>query len=393
MLASYQMGFSRRLIAIPGILFVALVTCMSLPLSAEINKSEEITQHFLVPEPDVQRILKLVRAKHYLTSIDQTVEKNLRQIDSVNQYLAHLDPYSKYLSQEQATFFRKRGQKLRIGIGLNLLNDHGRILGVPLKNGPFYRSGYKQAEFVYSINGRIIDFEKYASYSFLGQLEISNRVNIVLAKEDGSAGRTFSVVIEKIKNPSILVYHHKDALIVQINKFKNGDVAPIKSALAKVDKRGKIIFDLRFSPGGDIYAMADLLSLFLVEGAPVAALVDNRGDRTELHALDGRIVQENPIYLLASEYTASSAELFIRALRERYPLVSLVGMPTKGKCLAQENFELPSGGLLNLSTHRVSDAQGVFCQGKPIHPDRWIPDIARLKMSDIYRIIHGINQQ
>lgn len=336
---------------------------------------------------DSDELISLIQSRHFLAPDEKSVADSLGGPDTLNRFLKRLDPYSRYLSEEQAEFFKKRNSKERNGIGLNLLFKGQHVLGVPLKNGPFYQKGYREAVFIHSINNQIIDFEDYSSYSFLGKLQVGSKIETVLANQDGSPSARVTVVSGLVQNPAVIEYRYKDALIVQINKFNNGDIKRIKSFLKTAKPNSKIIFDLRFSPGGDVYAMTDLLSLLLQEDVRVASIEDHNGAGVDLRTLNGQIIKKQPIYLIVSEFTASSAEIFASALRNIYSSAYILGMPTKGKCIAQELIKLNSGAVLNLSTHKVTDSNGNYCEGKPIFPDKIIRRIATLSIDNIYSVI------
>ena len=343
-----------------------------------------------LPPNDISRVVELIALKHYLAPDEAEVKANTGNITHLNSYLKQLDPYSRYLTREEAEFFGQRTKKTRFGIGINLLLNHGKVLGIPLVGGPLYRKRGQTTALIQSINGHRIMMSNFDSYAFLGDLPHGKPVDVIFAARKGIPRQIFHIIPENVSNPSLEIMHHKDALILKINRFSNGDNKKVRMALRKLGRKQKLIIDLRFSPGGDIYAMNDLLSLLLPEGKVVATLLDNKGRTVRLRTLSGQVKPGRPVYIAVSEYTASSAELFARALSYYKKRALIVGEATKGKCLAQRAFKLPSGGLLSLSTHRILDASGKFCQGIPLNPDHNLHDIEFLGLPELYRNISGI---
>ncbi len=344
-----------------------------------------------LPPDDISRVVDLIVLKHYLSPNEDEVKANADKVERLNAYLKQLDPYSKYLTREEVVFFSQRIQEIRFGIGVNLLLNHGKVLGIPLTGGPLYRKRGQGAVLIQSINGHKIDIGDFRSYAFLSDLPPGKPVDVITAARNGFPRQIIRVVPENVSNPSLEIMRHGNALILKINRFSNGDNKKARMALKNLVKKQNLIIDLRFSPGGDIYAMNDLLSLLLPEDKVVATLLDNKGKTVQLRTLSGQVKPMTSVYIAVSKYTASSSELFARALSHYNKRVLVVGEKTKGKCLAQRAFKLPSGGLLKLSTHRIKDAAGIFCQGIPLTPDHSLPDIEFWGENEIYKYISRIN--
>lgn len=339
---------------------------------------------------DGKKVAALIASNHYMSPDYNEVYRHTGTVDALNDYLRTLDPYSKYFISKQARFFAKRNQGSRLGIGLDFMIKGDRILGVPVAQGPVYKAGMKLPAYVHSVNGSRIKYSDFSSYSFLTDFPAGRMVRLVL-EDDGRLVKThYALKVAEYKTDPISHYSNSDVLFVRIKKFVGGENGRLRRILNTSNQYRKLVLDLRYCPGGDVYAMTGVLSFLLKEGLDVAFLVkadDTRG--RSLRTVPGRVINRIPIYLLVSEFTASSAELFSRALKQNYPLVQVLGRPTKGKCLAQETFELPDGSALKLTAYEVKDSSRRSCEGIPIIPDRMIQGIITADSEELLNTVNG----
>ena len=123
----------------------------------------------------------------------------------------------------------------------------------------------------------------------------------------------------------------------------------------------------------------------------VASLEKANGQKElSLKTLPDRIVSNIPVYILASEFTSSTAELFIWALKTHYPEAQVLGEPTQGKCLAQDMFQFNDGSTLKLTTYEVKNSANQSCQGNPLLPDKLIRGIALSNTPEIFNALKDI---
>lgn len=334
------------------------------------------------------KIASIVSTNHYKKPEFYEVYKHTNTIQEFNAYLKTIDPYSKYLTTKETIFYDKRNRKQRGGLGLDFLVAGEQILGVPVAPGPADKAGMILPAYVRSINDRKIDYSDFSSYSFLTKLPAGKVIRLSLEKNNNIDKTDYVVITANYINNPITYYTFTDTLLVRIKKFTAEENRQLKKKLQALDRYKKLVFDLRYSPGGDIYAMVDMLSFILPEDLTLVNLekADGQG-RLTLKTLPNRVVTGNPLYILVSKFTASSAELFTWAIKKNYPKAIVLGEPTKGKCLAQDTFRFADGSALRLSTYEVKNSFNQSCQGSPLVPDKLIRGIALSTTEDIFKFL------
>jgi carboxyl-terminal processing protease len=160
-----------------------------------------------------------------------------------------------------------------------------------------------------------------------------------------------------------------------------------KNLPSVLDGAEGIILDLRGNGGGDAEAMADVASLFLVEGTNLGKFADRSGASFELETFSKRVWRSPasapvklPLVVLTSENTSSAAEILAAALQVK-GRAQVIGSGTCGCVLAIRNrHALPDGGVLDVSEFDYKTAGGVRLEGAGIKPDT----VTTLTRKDIY---------
>lgn len=127
----------------------------------------------------------------------------------------------------------------------------------------------------------------------------------------------------------------------------------------------KLIFDVRFNPGGYADELVKLLDYLLPEGN-LFQTVDSLGRET-LDTSDEKWL-DVPMAVLVNADTYSAAEFFAAALQE-YEAAVIIGEQTSGKGYFQNTFPLVDGSAVALSTGKYFTPKGVSLEGVGITPD------------------------
>lgn len=127
----------------------------------------------------------------------------------------------------------------------------------------------------------------------------------------------------------------------------------------------KLIFDVRFNPGGYADELVKLLDYLLPEGN-LFQTVDSMGRQT-LDSSDEKWL-DVPMAVLVNADSYSAAEFFAAALQE-YEAAVIIGEQTSGKGYFQNTFPLVDGSAVALSTGKYFTPKGVSLEGVGITPD------------------------
>lgn len=353
-----------------------------------IAKEYEANTSFSIKEK--QRIGIIISSNHFKKP--RITQKSLHDTVSLNHYLSQLDPYSKYISAKEAAFKKKRGKARRLGIGLDLLIDGDLILGVPIKDGPAYQAGITTPVYICSINKKKIKSTEFESYQFLAEFSQGQIVEIQTMSKTAKKLGKYQVKVEWFVQKHVDIKPVGKVNVLSIRLFSNDSTLRIKKALETLSQDKALIIDLRFNPGGDLYATTDTLSFFIEQNLAVAYLKEKSiKNPLPLKTVSGRSISNKKVYLLLSQFTASSAEIFAQAIKHYLPQTVFIGSATAGKCLAQETHLLKSKSAIQLSVYEVLNAQKEHCQNKPLIADIKIKNIETMPLTQVISLLGRLN--
>ena len=305
----------------------------------------------------------LISSRHFQHPDRDALSQALMDGQSLQAVLSGLDPYSQLLSAEEAKLRRLRAETTRTGVGLDILFDQQRPFAVGVPGTPFADAfGVDQAYALDSLDGRAIDLSDIHSYRALIASAVGESLSLRLAGKE-----EVSLPVVTYNNAPLSFSLEQGVPVVRVRQFAPGQSGALAGFLREHAAAESLIVDLRFSPGGDLFAMNDWLSLFLPEGTEIGEIASGDGEHRKLSTLAGTLTLP-PVTLRVSRFTASSAEIFAHALKAHLPGTRVVGEATRGKCLVQQRFGLADGSELVLSTGQFL-MEGRPCEGRPLQAD------------------------
>ncbi len=284
--------------------------------------------------------------------------------NAVNKYLQTIDPYSKYLT---ATEY-KQLQNNNIGIGAKIVPSNQGILIIPFYQGPAFKAGIDKPMLLLSVNKIAVK-----------TMTIPNIINlfkendkIVVESLSNNISHINTVMRQPYILPSVQVIKAQPTYI-RINKFTARKTTnELKKILSKKNLANDLIIDLRETGGGDLYETLDCLSLFLPPEKLLITTINNNNQTRKYYSIPNQLIF-NKITLLVGPRTASSAEIFAKAL-QYYQRATLIGQKTYGKCVSQTYIKLSDGSALKLTNLKLFYPDDTFCNGEGLVPDILLDD-------------------
>jgi len=197
-------------------------------------------------------------------------------------------------------------------------------------------------------------------------------------------GRAFTAQLQRLRQEHPLRLEvqtaRKGVVIVRLNAFTSSTAADFGRALERLATAQGIVLDLRDNAGGESEAMLDVLSAFLPANSLVGRFTDRNGriatelqTRTAMLSAAARITPlPQPVVVLTSPKTASAAEIFVAALRER-GRAQVLGENTCGCVLGTRGaHKLPDEGKLVFSEMDYRTTRGTRLEGAGVSPDETI---------------------
>lgn len=305
------------------------------------------------------------------------------------------DPYSEYITKEDAESFEEGIDGTYVGIGTYLtkykldardFSDPSTYMVqimTPFPGGPADRAGIKSRDLISHIDGE--------STTDLTATEASKKIRgtegvpVVLTVHRGSAVFDVSVTPEKVTRPSVdsTMVENTNIGYLSISDFNQSTYTLVTGELDKLVSKGMkhLILDLRNNGGGTVDTALLVADLFLQGDQKIVTVKYKEGSprRTySTYASDGGTKYRNiDIAILTNGGTASASEILTGALKDNGKAIS-IGSKTFGKGVMQDVFKWNEGFV------KFTSASYLTPNGSDINKIGIVPDIEveEVKYSD-----------
>jgi carboxyl-terminal processing protease len=285
------------------------------------------------------------------------------------------DPYSAYITPDEAEQFQQGLSGEFEGVGLNVeKDDRGlRVLDV-FDGSPAQDAGIRERDVIIAVNGRSIAGVSTAVATGRIKGPAGTEVELEVFTPGAEDSRTVKVERKRIEIPvargRIVERDGRKLGVVELGGFPAGAHGHLRRRIDRVLKGGAegIVLDLRGNAGGQLIEAVLVSSIFVEDGEIVSVRGRSRPERTE-EAEGDAIHEDIPVVVLVDGGSASASEIVAGALRDR-GRAKLVGTNTFGKGPVQEVEELSNGGYLDLTV-----ANYYLPSGKTIGEDGLKPDV------------------
>lgn len=283
------------------------------------------------------------------------------------------DPYTVYLTAEEAQEFNNQLNGTFSGIGAELGQDADKniIIVSPIAGFPAAKAGLRPQDIITEIDGKSTAGMNIAEAVTKIRGPKGTDVTLRILRNK-SEDLTFTITRADIKIPSVK-YEILDGNIgyLQIIQFNNDTVSLATAAAREFKSKGVegVILDLRGNPGGLLDAAVDVSSLWLKKGATV--LQEKRGGVvvSTWYANGNDILRGVPTAVLINEGSASASEIVAGALKDN-KAATIIGAKSFGKGSVQQMKALSGGGELKVTIARWYRPNGENIDGKGVSPDK-----------------------
>ncbi len=281
----------------------------------------------------------------------------------------HLDPFSRYVTPEEAQLARDRrlGQG---GVGLRLAAQRGQVVVAAVTaGGPAAGAGIRIGDRLVTVDDEMVFANDLPGAVLL--LEGAAETEVVLVVQ--RAGRRRSVTLRRValRQETVAAETRNEVLHLRISGFTaltSAQVAgAVEAAFASAAPPRGLVLDLRGNRGGILTQAVAVADIFLDGGEIVATAGRHPEANRRYAATASDLANGRPIVVLVDGRTASAAEIVAAALGER-GRAAVLGTGTQGKGLVQILLPLPNGGELQLSWSRIVMPSGWPLQGAGLLP-------------------------
>ncbi|QLY82267.1 S41 family peptidase [Clostridium intestinale] len=260
------------------------------------------------------------------------------------------DPYTVYMTKEEAESFNSKMQGNFSGVGIQLdIKDENIVVVTPIEGSPAEKAGILKGDVILKVDGKDVSSKEYDKALAMIRGEKGTDVTLTLYREDKG---NFDI---KLKRDTITVKSVEGEMLsngvgyVTISSFDEHTDKEFLDTLNNLKGKGMkgIILDLRGNPGGYMHTAVSVASQFIQKDKVIVATKDKYNQ--EEHALSqGGSFIGTPLVVLIDNGTASASEIVSGAFKD-YKVADLVGTKTFGKGVVQRPLELDDGTLLKVT--------------------------------------------
>jgi len=300
--------------------------------------------------------LELRIEQMYIGDVDKTVLEDAAASAMVK---ATGDKWSYYVPAAEYEQHLQNKDNVYVGIGITIAQREDNvgfdILQVQ-SDGPAEEAGILQGDILTHVDGQRVAELGVNGTSTLIRGESGTYVTVTVMRD----GKEMDFDVERrtidteVATGTMLEGNTGYIKIVNFNsKCARQTIEQIETLVEQGAER--LIFDVRYNPGGYTSEMNAILDYLLPEG-PLFRSVDYSGWEDVVESDSGCL--ELPMAVLINGDSYSAAEFFAAALEE-YDWAILVGQPTTGKSHFQYTLPLNDGSAVVLSTGKYTTPNGV----------------------------------
>ncbi len=291
--------------------------------------------------------------------VDETNPAELMDT-AIKNMLDDLDPYTKFLNEQDVEAFRINNTGEYSGIGALVRSYEDRLLIIePYKGYPADKAGLKAGDELITIAGiDVKDYQDDASELLKG----ANKTTVEVTYK--RQGKTYEATIERdaIEVDAVPYFHMVDEETgyVVLSRFNKKASSQTKDAIESLKAEGakKLILDLRGNPGGLLSEAINVTNLFVPKGTLVVTTKSkvkkfNQSYETRNKPLD----EEIPLVVLVDGKSASASEIVSGSLQDLDRAV-VIGARSFGKGLVQRPLKLTYGTQLKVTISRYYTPSG-----------------------------------
>ena len=266
-------------------------------------------------------------------------------------YYIPADEYSSYLEQMNNSY-------VGIGVTIQVLEDNSGFLVTKVnEGGPADQAGMLPGDLFIAVDGTDVRGWDVNDCSALVKGEENTTVDITVIRAGEEITLTITRMLVQTPVATAKMLAGNIGLITIANfdqRCADETIAAMDSLLAQGAE--KLIFDVRFNPGGYVHELCTVLDHILPEGDLFRSV--NYAGHESLETSDKNCIEGIPMAVLINGESYSAAEFFAAALRE-YEYAIVVGEPTTGKGYFQQTTVLNDGSAVGLSMGKYFTPKGV----------------------------------
>ncbi len=279
------------------------------------------------------------------------------------------DKYAYYLDKEDFALWVEDTNAEMQGIGIRVIWADGLIEVINvMPDSPAMGAGVEPGDYIVMVGDEEVAALGYTEA--VSKLQGTAGTNAVFTVYRDGEYIDFDITRGYINESTVMSrFLESDPTVgvIHILEFDLGTPQQFKAAVKDLMDGGatRLIFDVRYNPGGQLTAICEILDYLLPEG-PIIRVCDKAGNMSAEYS--NATYLDIPMAVLINESTASAGELFAAALQD-YDRAPLIGTVTYGKGTMQEIVTLSDGTAFGISTYMYYPPFSDCYEGVGVIPD------------------------
>lgn len=305
--------------------------------------------------------------------IEDADAKMLEDAAAAAMVLSTGDRWSYYMTAEEYEAHREVAENAYVGVGMTIqATEEGMgflILDV-VPGGPAEEAGIRVKDLLIRVEDTDIRAMTLTEVRDLVKGEEGSSVSLTVLRQ--GTNETISVRRKRLETPVATAQMLDNSIgLVTIENFDERCAEESIAAIETLLEAGaeKLIFDVRYNPGGYASELVELLDYLLPEGDLFRTVRYDGQEHTDKSDAD---CLEIPMAVLVNASSYSAAEFFAAALRE-YEAAVVIGEKTVGKGYFQTTYKLSDGSAVALSIGKYYTPKGISLAEDGLTPDVVIP--------------------
>tara|TARA_B110000046_G_scaffold180237_1_gene210606 strand:+ start:3065 stop:4699 length:1635 start_codon:yes stop_codon:yes gene_type:complete len=298
-------------------------------------------------------------------------ELNMYYVDEINpteltnraikNTLKDLDPYTNFYNEQDVedSEIRREGEYSGIGTAVYYTKEGIQIKEI-YKGFSADKASLEAGDLITSINGQSLKNMERDQLSMLLKGTPNSKVSLEIERQ----GKLFNkeLVREKVVVNPVPFYEMIDDKTgyITLSRFNNKASLEVRKAYRALKKRGmeKLVFDLRYNPGGSLLEAINISNFFIPKGKVI--VTTKAKIRKWSNTYKGKnepLDLEMPIVVLINGRSASASEIVSGSLQD-YDRAVIMGQRSFGKGLVQRYRTLTYGTQLKLTISKYYTPSG-----------------------------------
>ena len=279
--------------------------------------------------------------------------------------LTQLDPYTKYLSEDNIELYRTTQEVDYAHIGIEIFSKKGSILvSHVLEGSAAAHADIRIGDKLLTINNINLEDKTVQEAQLLLKGQVYSTISLTLLHSHTYNSFELTLQRELLEQSSVPYYTILDSLAgigyIELTEFTPQASQYVYEALLSLKERRmkSLILDLRNNPGGLLTEAVEISNFFLPQDKEIVRAKGrvkewNKVFYAKKYPVDVHI----PIVVLVNEHAASASEIVAGALQD-YDRGAILGQPTYGKGLVQVTVPLVYNAQLKVTTARYYTPSG-----------------------------------